>query len=192
VIQEYYILPDLLTFLNKYKYNMSSSGKVKGNSNYKCTLVTKNSIKHDKNILECNLFKYFNIIKELTWIFKDGMYIQIHIMCLDKIYKPPKWKDRASDNFYIHISNDFKFGYDQGRYNIPVSLMLPFRKTQILGIPIRIPNQTVTILKKWYGANCITHFPKSLFGKDPKYNNSSLDITRFETSNKKILTNFSL
>ena len=160
-------LNSLLILLIELKYFMSSSGKI--NNEYK-----------NFPIKDLSILNNFDTKTELLWIHDDTLFIQLHIMSEDPTYVPPYWKDFAPrDKFLIHASNDFKIGYNSGRYNIPRSLFYPLIKTKFYDTEVNINGKYKEILARWYGQNCLTNYPKCI-------NCVTEDVSRFLSSDTKI------
>lgn len=127
-----------------------------------------------------DLIAKFDLNNELIWLHDeaDSYYIQINIFEISDVVKPPFWADFHFDRFVVHLNRELREGYELGRYNLPFSLFFPLIAHPFYDTTLLVHENSEQILKRWYGAKCLTHYPKS--------SDSSLDLGRFVTTDTEI------
>ncbi len=125
----------------------------------------------------------FDLANELIWIHNFDSYIQLNVVRQIPEYDCEFWHDFAGEPFVIHVSNELRLGYQGGKYNIPSSLFFPLAVGSFYDQQIMVPSDSHGIVKRWYGSNCLTHYPPRYSLKEAGGSN---DGRRFFTSDSRI------
>ena len=111
-----------------------------------------------------DIIKNFNLNKELIWIVIAGILsIQIIVYQKDEHFKSKSWGGFEDDTFMVRIYRDhpnFREESNRGANAIPLSLFYPLIKVPFYSTNIYVHEKSDIILKKWYGNNCLTHYPE--------------------------------
>jgi len=113
-------------------------------------------------ITSSDIIKNFNLNEELIWIVIAGILsIQIIVYQKDEHFKSKSWGGFEDDTFMVRIYRDHPNFRNEAYQCIPLSLFYPLIKVPFYSTNIYVHEKSDIILKKWFGENCLTHYPRT-------------------------------